>query len=140
MSADLAALVPVTKFETEKAAALVQLGFPAVEPVIPQILELLQDPNWPVASVFKPFLAGIGHPLAPYIRPLLHQPKHHEWHIPFHHVVMSFFTDPEQLASVCELNRSRGSRSGGVDCCSIQRSCQRCAAGQSASLFTGAGP
>ncbi|GAA4426673.1 DUF5071 domain-containing protein [Acidovorax lacteus] len=71
MSADLAALVPNTKFETDKAEALVRLGFPAVEPVIPQILEWLQDLNWPVGVVFQPFLAGIGGPLAPYVRTVL---------------------------------------------------------------------
>ena len=71
MNTDLAALVPVTKFETEKAAALVHLGFPAVEPVMPQILEWLQDLNWPVGRVFQPFLASIGQPLAPYIRTIL---------------------------------------------------------------------
>ena len=71
MSADLAALIPVTKFETEKASALVQLGFPTVEPVMPQILEWLQDLNWPVGHVFQPFLASIGQPLAPHIRAIL---------------------------------------------------------------------
>jgi hypothetical protein len=68
MATDLVALIPTTKYETEKASALVQLGFPAVEPVMPQILEWLQDLNWPVAGVFQPFLAHIGQPLAPYIR------------------------------------------------------------------------
>lgn len=71
MSTDLTTLVPVTKFETEKARALVQLGFPAVEPVVPKILEWLQDLNWPVGRVFQPFLASIGQPLAPYIRDIL---------------------------------------------------------------------
>ncbi len=71
MTTDLAALIPVTKFETEKALALVQLGFPAVEPVMPQILEWLQDLNWPVGHVFQPFLVGIGEPLAPYVRTVL---------------------------------------------------------------------
>ena len=61
----------MSKFETEKAKALVQLGFPAVEPVIPQILEWLQDLNWPVGHVFQPFLVEIGGPLAPYIRTVL---------------------------------------------------------------------
>jgi hypothetical protein len=71
MATDLVALIPATKFETDKASALVQLGFPAVEPVMPQILEWLQDLNWPVGHVFQPFLASIGQPLAPYIRVVL---------------------------------------------------------------------
>jgi hypothetical protein len=71
MATDLVALIPATKFETDKALALMQLGFPAVEPVMPQILEWLQDLNWPVGHVFQPFLASIGQPLAPYIRVIL---------------------------------------------------------------------
>jgi hypothetical protein len=71
MPTDLAALIPSTKFETEKASALVQLGYPAVEPVIPQILEWLQDISWPVGQVFQPFLVAIGEPLAPYVRAIL---------------------------------------------------------------------
>lgn len=67
MRTNLASLVPVGKSEVDKAAALVQLGYPAVEPVMPQILEWLQDLNWPVGRVFQPFLARIGQPLAPYI-------------------------------------------------------------------------
>jgi hypothetical protein len=49
----------------------VKLGFPAVAPVIPQILEWLQDLNWPVALVFQPFLVSIGEPLAPYVGAVL---------------------------------------------------------------------
>jgi hypothetical protein len=71
MHMNFAALIPVTKFETKKASALVQIGFPAIEPVVPQILEWLQDRNWPVSRVFEPFLVRVGAPLAPYIRPIL---------------------------------------------------------------------
>lgn len=71
MTEDLSALVPITKYETGKASALVALGFPAVEPVLMQIVGWLRDSNWPVASVFQPFLASIGQPLAPYVRVVL---------------------------------------------------------------------
>jgi hypothetical protein len=71
MPTDLTALVPTTKFETERASALVEVGFPAVEKVMPQILEWLQDVNWPVGRVFQPFLVSIGRPLAPHIRVVL---------------------------------------------------------------------
>jgi len=69
---DLHSLVPQTKHNTEKAAALVALGYPAVAPVLPQLLEWMQDYNWPVAQVLKPLLAGIGRPLVPHIRAVLH--------------------------------------------------------------------
>ena len=71
MSADLLSLIPNGKSETAKAERLVALGYPGIEPVLPQILEWVQDLNWPVARVFQPFLAGIGAPLAPYVRAIL---------------------------------------------------------------------
>lgn len=61
-------LLPAHKLDTDAASKLVALGFPAVEPVLPALLEWLQDMNWPVARVVQPFLAGIGAPLAPPIR------------------------------------------------------------------------
>ncbi|WP_424511158.1 DUF5071 domain-containing protein [Roseateles saccharophilus] len=54
------------------AEALIAHGHPAVEPVLPQILEWTQDGNWPVALVFAPFLATIGAGLAPHARRILH--------------------------------------------------------------------
>ncbi len=71
MVADLSALLPKTKFDTDKASALVALGFPAVEPVMSRILEWLQDLHWPVGFIFKPFIADIGAPLAPHIKEVL---------------------------------------------------------------------
>jgi hypothetical protein len=64
MPSDPSALLPTTKHETDKASALVQLGWPAVAPVVPQILEWLQDSNWPVSQVFQPFLVSIGPSIA----------------------------------------------------------------------------
>jgi hypothetical protein len=67
----LSRLVPVDKMEIAKAEALVKLGYPAVEPLLPQIVGWMQDLNWPVAQVFQPFLASIGLPLAPHVRSVL---------------------------------------------------------------------
>lgn len=68
MSAALRDLLPRDKHDAERARALVDLGWPAVEPVMPEIMTWLQDANWPIARVFYPFLASIGKPLAPYVR------------------------------------------------------------------------
>jgi Domain of unknown function (DUF5071) len=65
---NLLEMLPVSKHDTDKAAKLGALGYPAVEPVLPQILKWLKDMNWPVAMVLKPLVAGIGAPLAPYLR------------------------------------------------------------------------
>lgn len=61
-------MLPVDKFDTDQAEALVALGFPTVEPILPEILEWIQDMNWPVAQAFYPLLCAVGEPLAPYIR------------------------------------------------------------------------
>lgn len=71
MSPDLAALVPTHKLDTEKVRAIVALGYPAVAPIIPRLLEWMQDLNWPVALELRPFLASIGAPLAPDVRRIL---------------------------------------------------------------------
>lgn len=71
MPPDLAALVPTHKSDTEKVRAIVALGYPAVAPIIPRLLEWMQDLNWPVAQELHPFLASIGAPLAPEVRRIL---------------------------------------------------------------------
>ena len=68
---DLLEMLPRGKYDTKRAAALVALGYPAVELILPQLLEWLQDYNWRVAQALEPLLANIGPPLAPYIRPIL---------------------------------------------------------------------
>lgn len=73
MRPDPRALLPHDKSDTENAEKLVALGFPAVEPVLPQLLEWIQDLNWPVAQVLQHLLASIGAPLAPHVRTVLRQ-------------------------------------------------------------------
>ena len=61
-------LVPKFKSDIETARLAVKAGYPAVEPVLYELLEWLQDCNWPVAHELFDFLASIGAPLAPHIR------------------------------------------------------------------------
>jgi len=75
-SSDLRTMMPRDKLDTEKAAAVVALGYPAVEPVIEEMLQWMQDINWPVAQIFQPFLATIGAPLVPYIRTIFETDDH----------------------------------------------------------------
>lgn len=67
----LATAVPRHKHDLNAARAALELGWPAVEPIALQLLEWLQDLNWPVASVLAPFCASVGAPLAPWIRTVL---------------------------------------------------------------------
>jgi hypothetical protein len=71
MTRSLSDLMPCSKTETDKASKLVALGYPAVEPVMGEILEWVEDANWPVATVFLPFLARIGAPIVPHVRYVL---------------------------------------------------------------------
>ena len=64
-------LVPKHIFDIDRAAACVSLGYPGVEPILPELLEWLQDCNWPVARVLAPFLGSIGLPMLPHVRKLL---------------------------------------------------------------------
>lgn len=64
-------LLRMDKADTEAASKVVAVGFPGVAPLLPELLEWLQDMNWPVAQVFQPFLASIGEPLAAPIRVIL---------------------------------------------------------------------
>jgi uncharacterized protein DUF5071 len=61
------------------AKAIVALGWPTVQPLIPHLLEWTQDGNWPVAHVLSPFLASIGKYILPEIRAVLNQTDDAEW-------------------------------------------------------------
>lgn len=60
-------LVPTSKHDLARAQAAVEAGYPAVAPILDELIEWLQDHNWPVARVLAPFLASIGEPLVPHI-------------------------------------------------------------------------
>lgn len=53
-------LVPATKSDTVRARAAAVAGYPAVASVMPELVEWLQDGNWPVAHVLGPFLRSLG--------------------------------------------------------------------------------
>lgn len=63
--------IPRNKLDTDKARVIVALGYPAVAPALPNILECVADRNWPTAQILLPFLTSIGAPLAPFIREVL---------------------------------------------------------------------
>jgi Domain of unknown function (DUF5071) len=67
-TAALRDLIPRDKFDNPRVHALVALGYPAIEPIMMDVLAWLGDMNWPVATELAPYLANIGAPLAPYIR------------------------------------------------------------------------
>jgi len=64
---DIRSFIPRNKHDIERAEAAIKIGYPAVAPILPELLEWLQDMNWSVAQVLAPFLASIGSPLIPHI-------------------------------------------------------------------------
>lgn len=64
---DVRDLIPTSKTDEERAHAAVAAGYPAVEPILGELVEWLQDYNWPVAHILSPFLRSIGAPLVPHI-------------------------------------------------------------------------
>ena len=56
----LRSLIPTSKHSLKEAQALVDLGYPAVAPVLSEMFEWIQDYNWPVAKILAPFLSSIG--------------------------------------------------------------------------------
>jgi hypothetical protein len=71
MHPDLQNSLPTHKSDLEAAEAAVALGWPAVEPITMQLLEWLQDANWPVAYVLALFFESVGANLAPYVMQIL---------------------------------------------------------------------
>ena len=71
MQDDIRTLIPQSKFDIDRAEQVVTIGYPGVEPILPELLEWIQDCNWPVARILAPFLGSIGTPLIPHIRRIL---------------------------------------------------------------------
>ena len=65
---DPRSLIPLDKHDHARAEAAIAAGYPIVEPILPELLEWLQDLNWPVAQQLAPFITSIGTPLIPHIR------------------------------------------------------------------------
>ena len=71
MTSDTLPPLPTDKCDLRGAEALVACGYPAVEPVLPRLLEWIQEGNWPVARVLAPFLATVGAALVPHAQRVL---------------------------------------------------------------------
>lgn len=59
-------LVPESKSDLTRARAAERAGYPAITPVVNDLLEWLRDGNWPVAHVLAPFLRDLG-PVPPLV-------------------------------------------------------------------------
>jgi len=66
------------KCDSENTHKLIEMGYPAVAPVLSHMMEWIQDMNWPVAIALGPFLASIGEPIVPEVRNVL-ATNDYEW-------------------------------------------------------------
>jgi len=65
---DLKQCIPADKFDTAAVAKAAAAGFPAINAILPDLLEWMMDPNWPVADDLYPLLAQAGPEIVPHIR------------------------------------------------------------------------
>lgn len=71
MKKDVNLPLPRSKNDIDRARQIAKFGFPDVAPVVPELLEWLQDGNWPVSRVLSPFLVSLGHSILPELRTVL---------------------------------------------------------------------
>jgi Domain of unknown function (DUF5071) len=64
-------VVPADKYDVAAVGRASDVGWPDIEPVLPQLLTWIQDMNWPVAPAMCNLLVSIGEPLIPNLRPIL---------------------------------------------------------------------
>lgn len=65
---DVRWLIPRSKGDFDRVNAVIARGYPAVLPILPDLLDWLRDGNWPIAAKLSEFVASIGAPLAPHLR------------------------------------------------------------------------
>jgi hypothetical protein len=65
---NLVSCLPKDKHDEEAICRARNVGFPALNPLLPALLEWLQDINWPVAIPIAELLASSGNEIVPHIR------------------------------------------------------------------------
>lgn len=72
-------LIPKDKFDEETVELLKDYTFEEIEPIMPQLLEWLQDGNWPVSRPLGRYLKSLPQDkLEPYIMDVLNGPDY-QW-------------------------------------------------------------
>jgi hypothetical protein len=68
---ELRKLLPANKDDTAAIEAIAARGYPAVEPILLDLLKWIRQDSWPVAKPACEFLVAIGPRLAPQVREAL---------------------------------------------------------------------
>jgi hypothetical protein len=81
VSADPRLLLPRDKFDLDTVRAIADAGYPAIAPILDDLLDWTADSNWPVARPLADFLITVGDPLvAPLSRVLRGTDGSHKEH------------------------------------------------------------
>ena len=64
---DITKLIPKNKFDMDKIDELIRIGYPAYKPILYELLEWIQDINWPVALPLAPLLLEAKEDLIPHV-------------------------------------------------------------------------
>lgn len=73
---DISQCVPKDKSDLAAVALAKTAGYPALNEVLPQLLEWLRDMNWPVAPPVAKLLSGAGMEIVPHIKDVLYSDDH----------------------------------------------------------------
>jgi hypothetical protein len=61
---DIHQLIPKDKFDIDTASQLRNYSYAEIKPIVPELLEWIQDMNWPVARTVADYLESISENLA----------------------------------------------------------------------------
>ncbi len=117
---DLNKLIPEDKFDIEKVELLKDLTFDEIEPIIQNLLEWLQDGNWPVSRPLGKYLKALpAEKIGPYLMDILNG-NDYEWkyfliailgdkvngvqYQPFLNEINRIAKEPTEIEKRCELD------------------------------------
>ena len=63
MAADVRSLLPRDKFDVDAVRAIADAGYPAISPILDELVEWAADGNWPIAGPLAEYLVTLGDPL-----------------------------------------------------------------------------
>ena len=61
---DARRLLPRDKFDVDAVRAIAKAGYPAIAPILDELVDWTADGNWPVARPLADYLVTLGEPLA----------------------------------------------------------------------------
>lgn len=68
---ELRELLPQSKYDIARMERCIEVGYPAIEPILPHLMLWVRDANWPVYEVVTPFLASLGEVILPEVHVVL---------------------------------------------------------------------